>query len=396
MVDLSPLQVIRDEHQKIMQLKSDDSMIFETTASIMLAAIAPALLEPIWMYFIGPPGSGKTESITPYEGCDFTMFISTLTENTLASGFRDDEGNDPSILPLLNGKVMVVPDVSPLINDNSARVMKIWGDLRDAYDGQFAKATGTTGVVTYRSRFGVIMCATGAIDSFVEEHQQLGERFLSFRVQRIPLELGERYDLAERVHNSMEDKLQWRGHFKNVVNTQMKRAKQFVLDNPGLPKIDAGTERNVLSLANYLSLLRTSPGDENVASAELPSRLVQQLITVGHAHALLDGRMEWDESDLDLIKRIGVDTFPIAKRRMVQSLFSRGSRRPFSTEEFVLRCSKMNKGLLVRTMMQYEYMKAVEFDIDPDTQKTRGYRLTKDLHDVLDATNFFKGRHMPN
>ena len=90
----SPLQVIKDEHQKIMQLKPDDSMVFEITASIMLAALAPSLLEPIWVYFIGPPGSGKTESIIPYDGCPFTMFVSTLTESTLASGFRDDDGKD--------------------------------------------------------------------------------------------------------------------------------------------------------------------------------------------------------------------------------------------------------------------------------------------------------------
>ena len=380
----------------MMQLKQDDEMIFDIVASTILAAINPTLIEPIWVYIIGPPGSGKTESILPYQDCPFVEFVSTMTENTLASGFRDDDGGDPSILPKLNGKVMIVPDVSPIINDTPMKVMKIWGDLRDAYDGNFTKATGSTGLTTYHSRFGVIMCATGTIDSFVEKHQQLGERFLSFRTQRVPLGLHARKALAKRVHDSMDEKQQWRAHLTNVVETQMEVAKQFVIDHPGLPRVALKFKEDVFMIANYLSMLRTAPVAENAESPELPSRIVQQLITIGHAHAMMDGRMEWNESEMEVIRRIGVDTFPIAKRRLVQAMFDRGPRRPFSTKEHLLKCSRMRQTLFDETMMQYEYMDCVEFDREEDTQKPRGYRLTKELYDVLVSTKFFVGRHMPD
>jgi hypothetical protein len=378
-----------------MQLKPDDVMLFDIAASTMLAAINPHLMEPIWVYIIGPPSSGKTEAITPYEGCAFTEFVSTMTENTLASGFRDDDGKDPSILPLLNGRVLVVPDVSPLINDSPLTVMKIWGDLRDAYDGMFTKGTGTTGLVKYKSRFGVIMCATGIIDSFVEEHQQLGERFLSFRIQRVPLSLMDRFKLGKRVKDSVDSKKQWKAHLRIVVEAQMERAKQFVLENPGLPTMTEEQEYVVIMIANYLAMLRTSPVDMNAESAELPSRLVQQLLTVGHAHAMMDGRMVWDETDVDLVRRIGVDTFPIAKRRLVQALYNRGERRPFSSRKYLLTCSRMDKGSLDKTLMQYEYMRIVDFDVDNKTQKILGYRLTQELYEALKSTSFFEGRHMP-
>ena len=391
----SPLEVIRNTQQKVLLLKRDDVLSFDIAASAMLAAVAPKLLEPIWMYFIGPPSSGKTESISPYEICSFTEFVSTITDNYLASGYRDEQGNDPSALLTLNGKILVVKDVSPLLNDDSARVQKIWGDLRDAYDGQFSKGDGVNGLTTYNARFGVIMCATDSIDRFVETHQQLGERFLSLRVHRVPLPLKERSELCRRIREVMDEKNIWREHFRQTVKTQMTLAQKFVLGHPGLPKVDRGTESIVEDMANYLSLLRTAPIVGAVVSAELPSRLMQQLFTLGHAHALMDGRMEWDQSDLDVVRRIGLDTFQIKKRRIIQTLFNRGPRRPYSSPKYLMDYCLISKGDLKESMMQFEHMKALEKDIDNETQKIGGYRLTEDLYDMLDSTSFFKGNHMP-
>jgi len=148
-------------------------------------------------------------------------------------------------------------------------------------------------------------------------------------------------------------------------------------------------------MANYLSLLRTAPIVGAVVSAELPSRLMQQLFTLGHAHALMDGRMEWDQSDLDVVRRIGLDTFQIKKRRIIQTLFNRGPRRPYSSPKYLMDYCLISKGDLKESMMQFEHMKALEKDIDNETQKIGGYRLTEDLYDMLDSTSFFKGNHMP-
>jgi hypothetical protein len=238
------------------------------------------------------------------------------------------------------------------------------------------------------------MCCTGTIDAFVESHQQLGERFLSFRVQRVPLGLMDRFKLGKRVKGSMDGKTGWKAHLKDVVNQEMLRAQKFVLANPGVPNM-GDYEDDVIMIANFISMLRTSPVEGNAESPELPCRLVQQLITLGHAHAMIDGRMEWNDSDMDLVRRVGVDTFPIAKRRMIQCMYTRGARRPYCARTYLLDRVHMRPSLLDNTMMQYEYMDAVEYDVDREKNEIRGYRLTKDIWEALDSTKFFKGRHMP-
>jgi hypothetical protein len=369
--------------------------MIDTMVSTVIAAVNPTLLEPVWIYFIGPPGSGKTETVAPLEDYKFCTFVSSLTENTFASGFRGDDGSDPSLLLQLDGQVVVVKDISSLTSMSEKSIMKIWGDLRDAYDGSYSKASGTVGLTKYKARFGIIMCCTGAIDAFVEDHQQLGERFLAIRCQRTPMGLADRQDLAIRVSESMDTKTSWRALLKTTMTQQLARVQKFIIDNPGLPTIDKTTHHDILLMANFLSMLRTAPVKENAESPELPTRLAQQLLTVGHAHAIADGRMAWNQSDRSLVRRVAVDTFPVTKRRIIQYMFNRGEHRPYSTFKYLLGRARIRRKLLQLTLMQYEFMKIVETDIDPDEGEIRGYRLTKDIWDALNQTKFFEGDHIP-
>jgi len=395
MEKISPLKTVKNKFQDILQFTDDDKWLFDIVPSIMLATMHENMMSPIWMYIIGPPGSGKTESISPYSVLPNTMFVSTMTENTLASGYRDDKKKeDPSLLLKLDKKVLVVKDISCLINDSKEKVTKIWGDLRDAYDGCFSKSSGTQGLVEYKARFGCIMCATGSIDTFNESHQQLGERFLAFRIHRRIMTVREASKYAHRIFKSIKNKAAWRKELETVVYDQVINAYNWLKKNPGLPDVATKYENEICDLSAIVAILRTSPIGFKAEQPELPSRLMLQLTGLGQAHALIDGRTEWNDEDTALIKRVALDTFPIDKRRLLQVLYRRGKNRPFSNLRYLTTSSKMDDTNVSKTLMQWDYLKAVEPDKNEEG-KVVGYKLSKEMYDILDEIQFFTGDHMP-
>ena len=74
-------------------------------AATLIVGLALAALA-LWLFLKGPPGSGKTELVSPLKGqTEWATLVSNLTPAALISGYGDptrDEG-DQSLLPQLNG-----------------------------------------------------------------------------------------------------------------------------------------------------------------------------------------------------------------------------------------------------------------------------------------------------
>lgn len=374
-------------YQKHLQLKEDDQLVFDFVLSMMAAVFCKYLSESVWAYLIAPPGACKTETVKALQGTGYTVFLSSLTENCLMSGYRDDDGTDPSLIQVLDHKLLVVKDISSLTNLPPRTINKIWGDLRDAYDQSASKASGTNGVTEYKARFGCLFLGTGALDVFAEEHQQLGERFLSFRMHRTPMTLSERQELAMHVSEMMKDKSGWQAEIMGVVKEALKDLYTGSADASNMPVASDHYTSKVMLMGNLLSLLRTTPMGGRAVSPELPTRVPQQLMNLGHAHAYCDGRTEWNDSDLDLVRRVTVDTLPATRARLVTYLFGRGKHRPYSQTTQIMHASGVNSMDTVReVMIQYEFSNLVEADPDGDA-----YRLSQEAYDALDSIQILKG-----
>ena len=104
--------------------------------------------------------------------------MSNLTENTLVSGYRDPKvpTKDPSLLPELDGKVLVIKDLAPLMGMHWFAA--VVAGLRDAYDG-FTSRRGNLGRLSYEARFTLLAASTLAIERTDTVEQELGERFIS-------------------------------------------------------------------------------------------------------------------------------------------------------------------------------------------------------------------------
>ena len=139
--------------------------------------------EPIWMMIIGPPGIGKTvftKNLIPddiYSNA-WVIQLSELTSKTLVTGKEDTE----DLLPLILGKTLLFSDFTVMLSKKPEEVIAIFNQLREMYDGKFAKGFGSgVGVKHHSGKFSILANVTNKYDTFKNQLSMVGDRFISVR-----------------------------------------------------------------------------------------------------------------------------------------------------------------------------------------------------------------------
>lgn len=140
---------------------------------------------PLWIMFVGPPSSAKTEIACLTIASPSVYLLDTLTENAFVSGARLENGQEPmDLLPRLDGKTFLVKDFTTTLSKREETVRAILGDLTSIYDQAFSKHSGARGTIRYSSLFSMIGCVTPqALNRHQRYMNQIGPRFLFYRLQ---------------------------------------------------------------------------------------------------------------------------------------------------------------------------------------------------------------------
>lgn len=150
---------------------------------IVLATALSSKIEgetPIWIILVGPSGDMKSVQLNALNGFN-TFFLHRFTSKTLVNGFKDKQ-KYPDLVPLLDGKIIILRDMAALLKLTPIEKGEIWGQLRDLYDG-FAGASSGMGMdVKYENiRTTLLAGSTPSIDGQILIHQDLGTRELIYR-----------------------------------------------------------------------------------------------------------------------------------------------------------------------------------------------------------------------
>lgn len=172
---------------QIYKLVEDNYRIYDRTAikvilSSYFSSQIPALSErePLWLVIIAPPASGKTELLRMFSSLPSSYWLSSLTQYSLISG---DRSSDNSLLPRINGKIVLIKEMSTIDSAEKNKREEILGILRDAYDG-FTSKEFAWGRREYKDlRFGLLGCATYQFEVSSSLRSFLGERFLNLRLR---------------------------------------------------------------------------------------------------------------------------------------------------------------------------------------------------------------------
>jgi hypothetical protein len=287
--------------------------------------------DPVWMFIVAPPGGTKSAPLMRLAGCAGIETLSSLTPATLISG-HSLGGSDPSLIPLLDQKTLVIKDFTVIMGLPAAERDEIQSILRDAYDGECKRVFANGVTRSYKSKFGIIAGVTPAIETFADENTRLGERFLRWR-NWLPVDWTTRKKYIERAMANTA--------FDDQMHMELSGAAKRILladYTNRIPVLDKRISNIIVCISDWISTMRgTILRDKFRHNAlykpapELGTRICKELTKLFTGVAMLHGKI--DNSCFAVIKNVAKSSVNTRYLDIMKFMFSKGIDRPYSTKE---------------------------------------------------------------
>jgi hypothetical protein len=278
----------------------------------------------VWLVVVGNPSSDKTASVMLLKDATGVVYFDSVTPEFLASGYKDPKTGEPapSMLKQLDGKCLVVKDLTTILSLKSDTVKRFLGDLQSIYEGEYKKLTGTVGEAGGSATFSWLACVTPL--AMAKHHQYMaiiGTRFLFYRVPPLTAEQKQAgFDLTWTIEGTAK-------------KTRLNTLRQVVHDHvnalltapTSLQKETREQQDDLDLLAEFLArgrgAIQWKDSQIELVQIEEPFRALQQLRTLGRALARVHGRHAVTNHEFELLRQVAVSSMPgdrAAVLRLVQ------------------------------------------------------------------------------
>ena len=316
--------------------------------------------DPLWLFLVGPPGCGKTEQLMTLNDAPLIMTTSSLTSASLISGANFFGGGDPSLIPRLNGKLLVIKDFTTILKMHYQQRDEIFGILRDAYDGRVEKWFGTGTHRVYESNFGILAGVTPAIEEYSAMFAVLGERFVKYRFPPMTDDL-ERKIIRRALYNIAKEP-DLRAELMEVSAETLNRA----VESNAPPKFDDETMEQIIGLAQWVARLRAVVSREKYTgqviyrpAPEMGTRLAKQFCKLAMGIALFNQRDEIIDKDMDTVIHVARDSAPDIAEEIVKQMYLRG-RHSHSTTGDISKWAFMTQQTTLKILQDLEILRVVD------------------------------------
>lgn len=253
-------------------------------------------VNPLWLLLVGGPSWGKSTVLAVFKGFRNSMFIDEFTtagarENIIPlfdtetldkvnSGLLQLKSKElrrlavclnPATGTYKQKRLLVIDDLSLLVEGSEDEASKVMSFLRTAYKGEYTIALAA-GMINSRGRITLMAGVTPHIDSYQGVRQALGERFVMYRLSPPPFEPRDPVDDEKNIGELAKLSVQfYKDRFggKNPVESGRVCARHKTL---------------LIELARFISKARTFvPRDSRTRDVtsppvtESPQRLYSQL-----------------------------------------------------------------------------------------------------------------------
>jgi hypothetical protein len=291
----------------------------------------------VWLLIVGAPSGDKTSSVLLLKKAQqHVYYADSVTENFLASGYRDEltRKRAPNLLEELNGKCLVLKELSTVFSLHPQKVKKFLGDLLAIFDREYYKLTGTLGRVGGTSAFSMVACITPV--ALLEHHEymsRIGPRFLAYRLPQLTdSERAEGLAILWDATKGGSRKAKLGSLGKLVaehIESLMAARPEFELERPD--------EQNFINrlgelVAHGRAVVRRErvydpeTGREGyeyepeLAQREEPFRAQQQLRNLARALCWMHGRSRVGGHELELVRRVALGSLPAGRAEVLALL----------------------------------------------------------------------------
>lgn len=285
--------------------------------------------DPAWLFLVAPPGTGKTTmAIMSTARLPQTESLGGFTANTFLSGFHGQR--QPGLLEKLGettdrrgtyltkgNAIFLAKDFTTVLSMRRETRAEILAQLREIHDGEFRKSFGTGETKIWRGRVTLIAAVTPIIDRYYSVFTVLGERFLQLRWHRPDSPKAGQLAIRQQGYENT---------FRQELRLAVKAIFNKSLAAP--PAISPNSEVRLAALAELVAIARThiirsSYGNreiEYVPEAEANTRISKGLAAIAKGIAALNGRKNVVEQDLQDAFRVGIDSVPETRRKLLLAI----------------------------------------------------------------------------
>jgi len=280
----------------------------EDALAVMLATALSIQLpgDPIWLFVVGPPGAGKTLILRSLEASSCCHFESTLTAHTLVSGFRAPNNEDPSLIPKVAGKCLILKDYTEIKAMPQMLQEEIYGVLRGAYDGEVEKTFGNLVQRVYHNCwFSLIAGVTDIIHG--DSRATLGERFL--KIEFITSLHDDEAHIRAAI-TAMDTLLEAEEKLRGLIASFLERDLTLIKT----PSVPPWVINRIVPLSQVIAYLRASVHRSRQREIlyrprpEIGTRLSKQLVKLARCLAIVYGKPQVNMQCYRLVERIAFDT----------------------------------------------------------------------------------------
>ena len=311
-------QVIR-VYQRHMYMPNAGHLIFDLSTIVANHFAGDA----VWGLTVGPPGSGKTETMGGLAAMPDVFSVATLTVASLLSGTSKREkvaGAKGGLLREIGDfGILAIKDFGGILSMNRDARAELLAALREIFDGSWTRYVGTDGgkCLSWSGKIGLVGCATPSIDHAHSMMGTLGERFVFYRMPES--EVPERAGAALK-HSGNE--IAMREDISKAVQGLMNTIEMPPIFVPVDPESEVGTW--LIALASLAARCRSvvirdgyRREVELIPGAEVPTRLVIVLAKLYRAAQVIGVS---EAAARAMVYKVAFDSMPQLRRRVLELL----------------------------------------------------------------------------
>jgi len=324
-----------------------------------LGAVAANRLhgDPVWILFVGPAGSGKTEAIQPLAALDYVHMAATLTEPALLSGVPKkavESGATGGLLRQVGSfGILLVKDFSGVLSMHRDQRSAVLAALREIFDGSWSRPVGTAGgrVLHWAGHCGILGAVTPSIDRHSAVMGALGERFVLYRLTDDTSQ-----SKADRALGNFGDEEQMRAELRGAVHGVLGNVEPTRPD-----RLDDDERRRLVNIAEFAVRARSAVERDGYSRVvvtlpeyEHATRLAKQLaqLRAGILAVGADDTTAWR-----IITKAALDSIPRLRWRILEVL--RDAEYPLKTGDLIV-ATDIPKKTLYEHLEDLELLRLIE------------------------------------
>lgn len=331
--------------------------------------------DPVWVYVVGVPGSGKTSVIIECLSVfPKSRILSDLSVPALISGMsKPGKCSGYGLLFEVGPSgLFFFKDFTTILTKRREDRDQVLGAMREIYDGRYSRQFGTSNHTEskWEGKITVIAAVTPIIETMWAVNNKMGDRFIQIRMPRVDGVETARYARKQIGH-------------KKEIKEQLRQLTQAFIEHRSralTPIVSPLFANQMDTLAEVVATLRCHVDRDQkdrimyAGQPEMPTRLIQGFTQIARAHASLFHR-DINEQDLQLARRLAIDTIPMTRLRLFQSIPDEAS----ITRTEIVKLTGLARSTVTYIADELHALQVLKIDKDEDSQS---YAFTESFQEL--------------